>query len=213
MKIGNNLKLDSKGLSFYDKHGKKLSFNDGVSKVFNRFSNIGLDFKLYLLSLISNFVPSHTIRKSAMRLMGVKIGKGSSIHMGANFYNPSGVEVGEDSILGSKIFLDGRDQLKIGNHVDIASEVMIYNAEHDINSDKFEAITAPVVIGDYVFIGPRVIILPGVKIGKGAIVAAGAVVTKDVPEYSMVGGVPAKEIAKRKITNLNYVLGRARLFQ
>lgn len=213
MKIGNNLKLDSGGLSFYDKHGKKLGFGDGMSKVLNRFNNIGLDFKLYLLSLVSNFVPSHTIRKLVMRFMGVKIGRGSSIHMGANFYNPSGVHIGEDTILGSRIFLDGRDSLKIGSHVDIASEVMIYNAEHDINSDKFEAITAPVEIGDYVFIGPRAIILPGVKIGKGAIVAAGAVVTKDVSEYSMVGGVPAKEIAKRKITNLNYVLGRARLFQ
>lgn len=213
MKIGTNLKIDSTGVSFYDKHGKKLAFGAGVSKVFNRFNNIGLDFMLYILSLINSTVPSHTLRKMAMRFMGVKIGRGTSIHMGANFYDPKGVTVGDDTILGSKIFLDGRDKLTIGNHVDIASEVMIYNAEHDINSDKFEAITAPVEIGDYVFIGPRVIILPGVKIGKGAIVAAGAVVTKDVPEFSMVGGVPAKEISKRKITDLKYVLGRARMFQ
>ena len=55
----------------------------------------------------------------------------------------------------------------------------------------------PVIIGDDVWIGGRVIILPGVTIGNGAIVGAGAVVTRDVPEYAIVGGVPAKVIKMR----------------
>ena len=54
-----------------------------------------------------------------------------------------------------------------------------------------------VIIEDDVLIGAGTIILPGVTIGKGAIIAAGAVVTKDVPEYTIVGGIPAKEIKKR----------------
>ncbi|MGB6882191.1 MAG: acyltransferase, partial [Microgenomates group bacterium] len=106
-----------------------------------------------------------------------------------------------------------RAHLKIGSHVDIASSVMIYNSEHDIESHDFSAREEPVEIGDYCFIGPRVIILPGVKIGKGAVVAAGAVVTKDVPKFAIVGGVPAKVIGERKNKNLKYRLGRARLFQ
>jgi maltose O-acetyltransferase len=133
--------------------------------------------------------------------------------MGAKFFEPAGVTVGEDTIIGDRIFLDGRAPLTIGSHVDIASEVMIYNSEHDINAADFGAVSAPVSIGDYVFIGPRAIILPGVNVGKGAIVAAGAVVTKDVPEYAMVGGVPAKVISERKLKDLHYRLGRARLFQ
>ena len=56
-----------------------------------------------------------------------------------------------------------------------------------------KATLAPVTIEDYAFIGPRVIILPGVKIGKGAVVAAGAVVTKDVKDYALVVGNPAKQ--------------------
>ena len=55
-----------------------------------------------------------------------------------------------------------------------------------------------VTICDDVWIGARVIILPGVTIGKGSIIAAGAVVTKNVPEYAVVGGVPAKVIKYRK---------------
>ena len=55
--------------------------------------------------------------------------------------------------------------------------------------------------------------MPGVKISKGAVVAGGAVVTKDVPEFSIVGGVPAKIIGERQNKNSHYRLGRARLFQ
>jgi maltose O-acetyltransferase len=121
--------------------------------------------------------------------------------------------VGKDTIIGNRCFLDGRAKLRIGDHVDIASEVMIYNSEHDLSSEEFAATTEEVEIGDYVFIGPRAIIMPGVKIGKGAVVAAGAVVTKDVPEFVIVGGIPAKEIGERKNKDPHYILGRARLFQ
>ena len=133
--------------------------------------------------------------------------------MWANFFDPRNIVIGEDTIIGDHAFLDGRAKLTIGNHVDIASSVMIYNSEHNLNSQGFEAREEPVEIEDYVFIGPRVIILPGVIIGKGAVVAAGAVVTKDVPEFAIVGGVPAKVIGERTNKNPGYKLGRARLFQ
>ena len=55
----------------------------------------------------------------------------------------------------------------------------------------------PVYIGDDVWIGDRVIILPGVHVGDGCVIAAGSVVTKDVPRYTVVGGVPAKVIRER----------------
>ena len=55
-----------------------------------------------------------------------------------------------------------------------------------------------VTIGNDVWIGMRSIIMPGVKIGNGAVIGAGAVVTKDVPDYAIVGGVPAKIIKYRK---------------
>lgn len=193
--------------------GKELSTQQVFEKATNRAFNIVLDLELLVLNFVSCVVPFHSIRNLFYLLAGVKIGKNSYIHMGARFYLPSGVEIGEGSIIGDHVFLDGRAPLKIGDNVDIASEVLIYNSEHDVQSEGFDPIEEPVEIGDYVFIGARAVILPGVKIGKGAVVAAGAVVTKDVPAFKIVGGVPAKEIGERKNKNPHYKLGRARLFQ
>lgn len=197
---------------FKDKNGKTLTLREVRVKAINRVCNYCLDFELMLLRWVG-YVPFHCVRKFFYRLAGIKIGRGSTIHMWANFFEPGNISVGDDSIIGDHAFLDGRAPLTIGSHVDIASSVMIYNSEHDLEKDDFSARQEAVAIGDYVFIGPRVIILPGVKIGKGAVVAAGAVVTKDVAGFAIVGGVPANEIGQRKNKDLHYKLGRARLYQ
>ena len=197
---------------FKDRMGNKLSTPELIQKIGNRIYNWLADFGLMSVRW-DGYVPSHHYRRFAYRLAGMKIGKGSSIHMFANFFSLKKIEIGEDTVIGWCCFLDGRAKLKIGNHVVIASEVMIYNSQHKIDAQDFQAIEKPVIIEDYVFIGPRAIILPGVTIKKGAVVAAGAVVSKDVAPMSVVGGVPAKEIRKRKVKNLTYRIGRARLFQ
>jgi len=195
-----------------DKMGRKLTFAEAWRKILNRFCNCWLDFELMLLRWVG-CVPSHCFRRFCYRLAGIKIGKGSTIHMWANFFNPKGIEIGEDTIIGDHCFLDGRASIKIGNHVDIASQVLIYNSKHDINDPEFKAVEYPVEIGDYVFVGPRAIIMPGKKVGRGAVVAAGAIVTHDVPPGKIVAGVPARIIGERKLKDFKYRLGRARLFQ
>lgn len=195
-----------------DRMGKNLSGTEATKKAINRTWNIFLDFELMLLRFAGH-IPLHFVRRFFYRLAGVTIGKGSTIHMWCNFFQPGNIEIGEDTIVGDHAFLDGRAKLKIGNHVDIASRVMIYNSEHDVHSEDFHAIVEPVVIEDYVFVGPGVIIQPGVTIKKGAIIAAGAVVAKDVEAFNMVGGIPATLIGERHNKNPHYRLGRARLFQ
>ncbi|MFA6532586.1 MAG: acyltransferase [Patescibacteria group bacterium] len=195
-----------------DKNGKELSMGEVFGKVINRIKNIWLELIVFKLHLVGH-IPSHCYRKFVYRLFGIKIGKGSTIHMKTRFYDPRNISVGEDSIIGEGAVLDGRDRLSIGSHVDIATEVMIYNSEHNVNDENFAADNGKVIIEDYVFIGPRAIILAGVTIGRGAIVGAGAVVTKDVPPYAIVGGVPAKIIGERRNKDLHYKLGRARWFR
>jgi len=183
-----------------------------------------IDFWVYLCTL-TGYIPSHVIRLFLYRtLFGVKIGRDSSIHWRAEFNQPAGVTIGHNTIIGNDAFLDGRMKhfiaylkthgppLTIGNNVSIAGEVRIYTMEHDVNSPDFAEVGTPVVIEDYVVIGSRVTILPGVHIHRGAVIASGAVVTKDVGEYEVVGGVPAKFIKKRN-SNLSYTLKYARLFQ
>lgn len=199
-------------LPIKDKTGKKLSPNQLIEKIINRIKNIALEFKVYILHLVG-CVPIHHFRRFCYRLAGIKIGHGSTIHMGTRFYDPKNIVIGQDTIIGEGAVLDGRDKLAIGNHVALATNVMIFNSQHEINDENFSPSVAPVIIEDYVFVGPRVIIQPGVKIGKGAIIAAGAVVTKDVPPYAVVGGVPAKIIGERKLKTLSYKLGRARWFR
>jgi maltose O-acetyltransferase len=195
-----------------DRNGQTLNSKKVFQKIIIRFQTIFLEFWLMILRFVG-FIPIHFIRKFFYILSGIEIPLDSTIHIGANFFKPNNISIGHDTIIGDHCFLDGRAPLAIGNHVGIASQVLIYNDEHDINSPDYGNSFGPVEIGDYVFIGPRAIILPNTKISKGAVVAAGAVVTKDIPENEIWGGVPAKKISDRQIKNPNYKLGRAMWFQ
>lgn len=84
--------------------------------------------------------------------------------------------------------------IEIGENVAISENVTIRDSDNHVINDGVHQKTQGIVIGDNVWIGMNVTILKGVKVGKGSIIAAGAVVSKDVPPYSLVGGVPAKVI-------------------
>ena len=87
----------------------------------------------------------------------------------------------------------------IGSHVNLAQGITITALNHNFEDatrriDEQGVATTPVVIGDDVWIGACAVVLPGVTIGSHCVVAAGAVITCDVPDNTLVGGVPAKVI-------------------
>lgn len=129
-------------------------------------------------------------------------GKNVNIEKGAIFN--STCSIGDFSGIGVNCELNGFGGITIGKYVMMGPETVIYTENHStartdipMQQQGFEK-PEPVVIEDDVWIGRRVIILPGVTIKKGSVIAAGAVVTKDVPAYSVVAGVPAKVVKVRK---------------
>lgn len=148
-------------------------------------------------SFLSSF-PSISLRYWGLKILGMNLAKNVRFYQGFHIRNPKGIIIGNGVSVGPKVLLDGRKGLTIGNNVVIAYEAIIWTLNHDYNDTHFCGKGAPVIIEDYAWICSRSTILPGRKIGKGAVVAAGAVVTKDVPPFTVVAGIPAKIIAKRE---------------
>ena len=99
-------------------------------------------------------------------------------------------------------FVSGRGGLTLGSGVLIGPNAVIVSTEHQFDGARPIAeqgqLLRPTTIGDDVWIGANAVILAGVKIATGTVVAAGAVVGKDTEAYTIVGGVPAREIGRRK---------------
>lgn len=129
-------------------------------------------------------------------------GKNVNVEKGAYIGDGKNITIGDNSMVGVNCKL--RRDVKIGNDVIMGEDVVMITLSHEfeygsipIRLQGYKKIKE-IIIEDDVWIGTRVIILPGVKIGKGSIIGAGSVVTKDVLDYSIVGGVPAKLIRHRK---------------
>jgi len=149
-------------------------------------------------------LPSYVMRHWFLqKACGVRIGRGSSIHMGC-FITGRNITIGENTVINRGVYLDGRAGVVIGNRVNISHKVLIQSLSHDPQCPHFNCVVKPVHIGNYAWLGARALILPGVHIGEGAIVGAGAVVAKDVAPYAIVAGNPARPIGTRK-KNLTYV--------
>ena len=156
-----------------------------------------------LLMLLYKVMVFPQLRVLYLRMLGAKIGKNVIIH-DVNFFNYyrtgfQGIRIGNNCFIGEDSLIDLADQVVIFDYVTIAQRVTILTHTNVGYSDHplqkyFPPTTQPVALEYGSFIGACVILLPGVKVGQCAFVAAGSVVTKDVPAYSLVAGVPAKVI-------------------
>jgi acetyltransferase-like isoleucine patch superfamily enzyme len=105
------------------------------------------------------------------------------------------LQIGDNTFINTGVIISARREVRIGKNCQIANQVIIMDNDfHGVEHRETPETPASVIIEDEVWLATRCIILKGVTIGRGAVVAAGAVVTKNVPAYSLVGGVPAKVI-------------------
>ncbi|MEX2336233.1 MAG: acyltransferase [Fulvivirga sp.] len=172
-------------------------------------------FSLFLYYLIANRLPAdffplgfyfNRLRVFLARNF-LTIGEGCKVYPRVNFGDGNGIVIGNNTTINENVYIEGAI---IGDHVMIAPGVTLYASSHITESIdipmKMQGTTAkfPSTIENDVWVGKNAIIMPGLIIETGSIIGAGAVVTKNVTEFSVMGGVPAKLIKKRS-SNFNPV--------
>ena len=157
----------------------------------------------YMVNDILPHIPFWTTRRLLLKAIGMKIGKKSFVMKKNYIISPNRLTIGDFTHINRNCTIDARGYITIGNNTSISHSVNIMTGSHDISSSNFASYYLPITIEDNVWIGINATILAGIKIGKGAVVCAGAIVTKDVPPYSVVAGIPARIVNKRN-ENLNY---------
>ncbi len=174
-----------------------------ISKVWTtkkRLLYLGYNVTGAWLPISSHFHFAQKVRLFWAKKIAKYCGTNVNIEKHAHF-TPE-LSIDDNSGIGIKCEING--PVYIGKNVMMGPEVIIYTHNHEFSqldipmNQQGKGKTEPVYIGDDVWIGRRVIILPGVHIGSGSIIGAGAVVTKDIPEYSVAVGVPAKIVKSRK---------------
>jgi len=158
-----------------------------------------------------------------LRIYGAKVGKRVIFKHPIELYNPFALEIGDDTIVHEFVALKAPENGKIkigkrckinrynqieGKEINIGDDAVFGPGIHIVGSDhgflkgtiirKQHGKPAPVNIENDVWLGSKVIVTKGVTIGKGSVIGASAVVTKDIPEYSIAVGMPAKVIKKRE---------------
>jgi acetyltransferase-like isoleucine patch superfamily enzyme len=144
-----------------------------------------------------------TLRFLLYKLLFARLGGYSFIYKGVYFEHCYGIDAGKNLHVSAGAVLYGRGGLKIGDDVMIGHYATIYSSQHQWDRDPSLPMihqghrSAPVTIGDDVWIGAHVVVLPGVSIATGTVVAAGSVVNRDTTPYSIVAGAPAKQVGER----------------
>lgn len=155
--------------------------------------------KKKLLKVFINIPIVNRLNKTWYKTLGVKGSDyriSSKITIVGDYQN---LELGENAEINTGCFLLLKDKLIIGNNSTLAYQASILtssnpNGPHNKLAKLYPKTTKPVIIGNNSWIGAKSTILPGVKIGDYCVVAAGAVVNKNVADYTVVAGVPAKVI-------------------
>ncbi len=145
------------------------------------------------------------LRRLLYKGLGAHIGKDVVLHFKTEIRTPHKLHIGKGTIIGDNALLDARCGLVMGENVNLSSNVSIYTLHHDHRDPQFRCPDPTqrrmdVRIEDRAWLGSNIVVLPGVTIGEGAVCCAGCVVTKDVPPYTVVAGIPAKKVSERPQT-------------
>ena len=162
-----------------------------------RLSFVQIKTYRFLSAFLLDDSQSGYIRARLIRDFGAVVGKGVAVRDDLRVQEGFNFVIGDDVFVNAGCCFDGSATITIENRVQIAYQVTIVTGGHSIGTPDCRAgehDARPVTIKSGAWIGARATLLPGVTVGSGAIVAAGSVVTKDVPDNTLVAGIPARVI-------------------
>ncbi|WP_375161688.1 putative colanic acid biosynthesis acetyltransferase [Bradyrhizobium sp. RDT46] len=141
--------------------------------------------------------PFFAWRRFLLRVFGAKIGRKVLLRPTVRVTYPWKTQIGDFSWIGDHVELYSLDRISIGSHSVISQRSYLCTGSHNMEDLAFSYITAPITVGDQVWIASDVFVAPGVKVGRGAVVGARSTVLKDVPPEVVAIGEPARVVRKR----------------
>ena len=132
-----------------------------------------------------------------LRLFGARISGTPFVSQSCKIHMPWHLTLEDRACLGPHSEVYNLGHVTLRARCTVAQYVYLCAGTHDLSTPKLTLVTAPIEIGEDVFIGAKALILPRVRIGKGAVIGAGSVVTKDMPEWMICAGNPCKPIKQR----------------
>lgn len=136
-------------------------------------------------------------RRFLLRIFGARVGSRVNIYGSATIYYPWNLEIGDLSSIGEHALIYNLGRIRIGSQVTISQRAHLCAGTHDFEQPDFPLLKPPIEVGDQAWICADAFVGPGVRVGAGAVVGARAVVVKEVPEWTVVAGNPARTIRRR----------------
>ncbi|MDT0685246.1 WcaF family extracellular polysaccharide biosynthesis acetyltransferase [Autumnicola psychrophila] len=143
--------------------------------------------------------PSSGSKVALLKLFGAKIGQGVVIKPGVNIKYPWKLEIGMNTWIGEKVWIDNLEMVKIGKNVCLSQGAMLLCGNHNYKKSSFDLIIKEINLEDGVWIGAQSIVCPGVICKSHSILAVSSVANKDLEPYLVYQGNPAVEVRERVI--------------
>lgn len=154
---------------------------------------------VWLLFFRTSPRPFHWWRSFLLRLFGAKLGRGVHPYPSARVWAPWNLEMGDHSCLSEHVDCYCVDRIRIGAHSTISQYSFLCSASHDYSRHEFPLVSAPIVIGDQVWIAADVFVAPGVEIGDGVVVTARSSLFDSLPPWIVATGNPAVPVKARVV--------------
>lgn len=152
---------------------------------------------VWLLFYRPSPVPLHGWRRFLLRLFGAKVGRGAHPYPSAKIWAPWNLEMGDHSCLSHNVDCYCVDQITLGAHTTVSQYSFLCTASHDYTDSTMPLTTAPITLGERVWITADVFIAPGVIIGDGTVVTARSSVFCDIEPWTVAVGNPAQPVKPR----------------